>query len=184
MPVKSFGSICTSICGYISEQKNFGNSDITKVNNDIPYLVQEQLLSFWGRNIFNYIFNILKHKYLINMKKLFKLTAVLGFTLFSYVLIAQTSSDEKTDDLLKFKSENIVTNKVSQITTFTKDVSLDSPFISFNGADQVVYDLKNHKIEILNSKNFKVKKVSSVSKSMDNKENLITYYIKEDKLFM
>ncbi|WMC09101.1 MAG: hypothetical protein PQ275_37200 [Elizabethkingia anophelis] len=95
-----------------------------------------------GRNIFNYIFNILKHKYLINMKKLFKLTAVLGFTLFSYVLLAQTSSDEKTDDLLKFKSENIVTNKVSQITTFTKDVSLDSPFISFNGADQVVYDLK------------------------------------------
>ncbi|HAT3991488.1 hypothetical protein ACH34E_16040 [Elizabethkingia anophelis] len=118
------------------------------------------------------------------MKKLFKLTAVLGFTLFSYVLLAQTSSDEKTVDLLKFKSENIVTNKVSQITTFTKDVSLDSPFISFNGADQVVYDLKNHKIEILNSKNFKVKKVSSVSKSMNSKENLITYYIKEDKLVM
>lgn len=105
------------------------------------------------------------------MKKLFKLTAVLGFTLFSYVLLAQTSSDEKTDDLLKFKSENIVTNKVSQITTFTKDVSLDSPFISFNGVDQVVYDLK-----IIRSK-FKIvkilkSKISSVSKSMNSKKKI------------
>ncbi|MDE5439534.1 hypothetical protein KRE40_16330 [Elizabethkingia meningoseptica] len=118
------------------------------------------------------------------MKKLLKFYLVLGFSLFSYVLSAQTSSNEKTDDLLKFKSENIVTNKVTQIATFTKDVSLDSPFISFNGADQVIYDMKNQKIEIQNSKNFKVKKVSSVSKNLNNKENLITYYIKEDKLVM
>ncbi|OBS13458.1 hypothetical protein ATE49_12400 [Elizabethkingia miricola] len=118
------------------------------------------------------------------MKKLLKFPIILGFSLFSHILLAQISSNQKTDDLLKFKSENIVTNKISQITTFTKDVSLDSPFISFNGADQVIYDVKNQKIEILNSKNFKVKKVSSVSKNIDNKENLITYYIKEDKLVM
>ena len=118
------------------------------------------------------------------MKKLLKSPILLGASLFSHILLAQTSSNQKTDDLLKFKSENIVTNKVSQITTFTKDVSLDSPFISFNGADQVIYDVKNQKIEIQNSKNFKVKKVSSVSKNLNNKENLITYYIKENKLVM
>lgn len=118
------------------------------------------------------------------MKKLFKFSVILGFSLFSHTLFAQVISNEKTDDRFKFKSKNIITSKILQVTRFTNDVSLDSPFISFNGADQVIYDEKNQKIEILNSKNFKVKKVSSVSKNLNNKENLITYYIKEDKLVM
>jgi len=72
---------------------------------------------------------------------------------------------------------------LKQVTTFIKDVSLYRPFINANGVDQVTYDIKKQKIKILNCKNLKFKKISSINKSLDNKRKFNNILLlKEDKL--
>ena len=104
-----------------------------------------------------------------------------------FLLMASANSfaQNKDSDLkpgnITFKADNIKIDNTTNTVFYKRNVSLKSHNISFDGADKIIYDTNNQKIEIYKPKNLKLISMKNV---IVNKQNLdiITFYPKEDRV--
>lgn len=110
------------------------------------------------------------------MKRLFTISGIFTFLLFSQNTVAQ---EVQSEPKMVYKTDNIKKN--NQII-LTGNVMLKTKNISLVNAEKVTIDEKNNTVTIYNPKDFKILYAKTVSKTGGSNKNIIVYNTKEESI--